>query len=393
MEKITITRTTAPKEKVPSDKLGFGKVFSDHMFLMNYDEGQGWHSPRVVPYGPIELMPCANVLHYAQEIFEGLKAYRTEDGTVQLFRPTENIKRMNNSALRMCIPPVPEDVYLEALKTLVTVDESWVPHEYGTSLYLRPFIIATDAQLGVHAGHHYLFCIIASPSGSYYAGGIDPVRIMIESRDVRAVRGGTGYAKCGGNYAASMRAGEEAEKKGFAQVLWLDGVNMKYIEEVGAMNVMFKINGKVVTPDISGGTVLPGITRKSCIEVLRDWGYEVEERNISVDELIEAARIDGCGENRLFLSVVVPLVKPVLVSLTIFTFITCWNDFLWPLVTVTDERMQTLTLAIAALKGNYSTNYGLVMAGSTLAFLPPFLLYVALQKEFVEGIALSGIKA
>ena len=301
MEKITITKTTSPKEKVPSDKLGFGKVFSDHMFLMNYDEGEGWHSPRVVPYGPIELMPCANVLHYAQEIFEGLKAYRTAEGTVQLFRPTENIKRMNNSALRMCIPPVPEDIYLEALKTLVTVDESWVPHEFGTSLYLRPFIIATDAQLGVHAGHHYLFCIIASPSGSYYAAGINPVRIMIESRDVRAVRGGTGYAKCGGNYAASMRAGEEAEKKGFAQVLWLDGVNMKYIEEVGAMNVMFKINGKVVTPDISGGTVLPGITRKSCIQVLKDWGYDVEERNISVDELVEAAESGaleeawGCG--------------------------------------------------------------------------------------------------
>ena len=275
MEEIKITRTTAPKEKVPSDKLGFGKVFSDHMFLMNYDEGQGWHDPRIVPYGPIE--------------------------TVQLFRPTENIKRMNNSALRMCIPEVPEDIYLEALKTLVTVDESWVPVEYGTSLYLRPFIIATDAQLGVHAGHHALFCIICSPSGSYYAGGINPVRIMIESRAVRAVRGGTGYAKCGGNYAASMRAGEEAEKKGFAQVLWLDGVHMKYIEEVGAMNVMFKINGKVVTPDISGGTVLPGITRKSCIEVLKDWGYEVEERNISVDELVEAAESGaleeawGCG--------------------------------------------------------------------------------------------------
>ena len=301
MEAITITRTTNPKEKVPSDKLGFGKVFSDHMFLMNYDEGQGWHDPRIVPYGPIELMPCANVLHYAQEIFEGLKAYRTAEGTVQLFRPTENIKRMNNSAVRMCIPQVPEDIYLEALKQLVAVDESWVPVEYGTSLYLRPFIIATDAQLGVHAGHHYLFCIICSPSGSYYAGGINPVRIMIESRDVRAVRGGTGYAKCGGNYAASMRAGEEAEKKGFAQVLWLDGVHMKYIEEVGAMNVMFKINGKVVTPDISGGTVLPGITRKSCIEVLKDWGYEVEERNISVDELVEAAESGaleeawGCG--------------------------------------------------------------------------------------------------
>lgn len=301
MEEIKITLTEQPKEKTPSDQLGFGKVFSDHMFLLDYDEGQGWHSPRIVPYGPIELMPCANVLHYAQEIFEGLKAYRTADGTVQLFRPTENIKRMNNSAARMCIPQLPEDLYLEALKKLVEVEASWVPSEYGTSLYLRPFVIATDAQLGVHAGHHYLFCIICSPSGSYYAEGINPVKILIESRDVRAVRGGTGFAKCGGNYAASMRAGQEAEKKGFSQVLWLDGVNMKYIEEVGAMNVMFKIDGKIVTPDISGGTVLPGITRKSCIEVLRDWGYVVEERAISVDELIEAAENGhleeawGCG--------------------------------------------------------------------------------------------------
>ena len=301
MEEIKITRTTSPKEKTPSDKLGFGKVFSDHMFMMNYDEGQGWHDPRIVPYGPIELMPCANVLHYAQEIFEGLKAYRTADGTVQLFRPMENIKRMNNSAERMCIPKLPEDFFLEALKTIVAVEESWVPSEEGTSLYLRPFIIATDAQLGVHAGQHYLFSIICSPSGSYYAAGINPVKIMIESRDVRAVRGGTGFAKCGGNYAASIRAGEEAEKKGFAQVRWLDGVHMKYIEEVGAMNVMFKINGKIITPDISGGTVLPGVTRKSCLDILREWGYEVEERNISVEELIGAAESGaleeawGCG--------------------------------------------------------------------------------------------------
>ncbi|MEG1790592.1 MAG: branched-chain amino acid aminotransferase [Oscillospiraceae bacterium] len=301
MEAIKITKTTAPKAKTPSDKLGFGKVFSDHMFLMDYDEGQGWHDPRIVPYGPIELMPCANVLHYAQEIFEGLKAYRTASGKVQLFRPTENIARMNNSAARLCIPHIPEDTFLEALKQLVTVDADWVPDEFGTSLYLRPFAFARDAVLGVHAGHHYLFCIICSPSGSYYAEGINPTKIMIESRDVRAVRGGTGFAKCGGNYAASLRAGEVAEAKGFAQVLWLDGVNMKYIEEVGAMNVMFKIDGKIITPDISGGSVLPGITRKSCLQVLKEWGYAVEERDLSVDELIEAAENGkleeawGCG--------------------------------------------------------------------------------------------------
>ena len=301
MQEIKISRTTTPRERVPEDKLGFGKVFSDHMFLMNYDLGEGWHDPRIVPYGPIELMPCANVLHYAQEIFEGLKAYRTEEGSIQLFRPTENIDRMNNSAARLCIPHIPEDVYLEGMKQLITVDADWVPHAFGTSLYLRPFVIATDATLGVHAGHHYLFCIICSPSGSYYAEGINPVKILIESRDVRAVRGGTGYAKCGGNYAASMRAGEVAAEKGYSQVLWLDGVHMKYIEEVGAMNVMFKIGGKIITPDISAGSVLPGITRKSCLQVLRDWGYVVEERDLSVDELIAAAESGtleeawGCG--------------------------------------------------------------------------------------------------
>lgn len=298
---IKITRAQTLKEKPDSSHLVFGTNMTDHMFIADYDEGQGWHDPRIVPYGPLPIDPAAKVLHYAEEIFEGLKAYRTADGTVQLFRPMENIKRMNNSAERMCIPKLPEDFFLEALKTIVAVEESWVPSEEGTSLYLRPFIIATDAQLGVHAGQHYLFSIICSPSGSYYAAGINPVKIMIESRDVRAVRGGTGFAKCGGNYAASIRAGEEAEKKGFAQVLWLDGVHMKYIEEVGAMNVMFKINGKIITPDISGGTVLPGVTRKSCLDILREWGYEVEERNISVEELIGAAESGaleeawGCG--------------------------------------------------------------------------------------------------
>jgi branched-chain amino acid aminotransferase len=301
MEAIKIIKTTHPADKPAADKLGFGKIFSDHMFLMNYDEGQGWHDFRIVPYGPFELPPSAVVFHYAQEIFEGLKAYRTSAGKIQLFRPGENIARMNNSADKLCIPHIPEDVFMAALRELVTVDADWVPHEPGTSLYIRPFVFACDAMLGVHAGKHYIFCIITSPSGSYYAGGINPVKIMIESREVRAVRGGTGFAKCGGNYAASLHASEIAEDQGFAQVLWLDGVNMNYIEEVGAMNVMFKLNGKIVTPDISGGTVLPGITRKSCIQVLKDWGYTVEERLISVDELVEAAESGaleeawGCG--------------------------------------------------------------------------------------------------
>jgi branched-chain amino acid aminotransferase len=286
---ITITRTTAPKTKPSTEGIPFGTYFSDHMFLMNYTEGQGWHDARIVPYGPLSLEPTTMVLHYAQEIFEGLKAYRTADGKIQLFRPTENIARMNRSAEKLCIPQVPEDIYLQALKTLVEVDKDWVPSEPDTSLYIRPFIFATDPHLGVHVAHTYLFCIVTSPVGSYYPEGLNPVKIAIESREVRAVRGGTGFAKCGGNYAASLHAGAVAEAKGFSQVLWLDGVEQKYIEEVGAMNVMFKINGKIVTPSLAKGTVLPGITRKSVLEVLKDWGYEIEERDLSVDELIAAA--------------------------------------------------------------------------------------------------------
>lgn len=285
---ISITRTTTPKAKPDVNGIPFGTYFSDHMFLMNYDAGKGWHDPRIVPYGPLALEPSAMVFHYAQEIFEGMKAYRTDDGSIQLFRPTENIARMNNSADRLCIPRVPEDIFLEALKKLVQVDADWVPSEPYTSLYIRPFIIATDPQVGVHASHTYIFCIITCPVGSYYAEGVNPVRIMIEDEDVRAVRGGTGFAKCGGNYAASLRAGERAEQKGFSQVLWLDGVERRYIEEVGSMNIMFKISGKIVTPALTG-SVLPGITRKSCLELVRSWGYEVEERKISIEELIDAA--------------------------------------------------------------------------------------------------------
>ena len=286
---ITITKTTAPKQKPAIEGIPFGSYFSDHMFLMNYTEGKGWHDARIVPYGPLALEPTAMVFHYAQEIFEGLKAYRTASGAIQLFRPTENIARMNRSAEKLCIPQVPEDIYLKALKTLVELDKDWVPDQPDTSLYIRPFIIATDAHLGVHVSHTYIFCIVTSPVGCYYPEGLNPVKIAIESREVRAVRGGTGFAKCGGNYAASLHASSEAEKKGFSQVLWLDGVEQKYIEEVGAMNVMFKISGKIVTPSLAKGTVLPGITRKSVIEVLKAEGYEVEERDISVSELIAAA--------------------------------------------------------------------------------------------------------
>jgi len=285
---IKICRNPSPKAK-PTGALGFGKIFTDHMFLMDYTEGQGWHDARIVPYGPLELDPSAMVFHYAQEIFEGLKAYRTESGEIRLFRPYENANRMNNSADRLCMPKIDPEDWVTAVKTLVELEKDWVPHEEGTSLYIRPFMIATDAMLGVHPSKTYKFIIILSPVGSYYAGGLDPVRIYIETKYVRAVRGGTGEAKTGGNYAASIKSQEISEELGYSQVLWLDGVEQKYIEEVGAMNVFFKIAGKIVTPALVG-SILPGITRKSAVELLRDWGYEVEERRLSAEEVETAAK-------------------------------------------------------------------------------------------------------
>lgn len=291
---IKITRTECPKALPDSSTLGFGKIFTDHMFVMDYSKQEGWHDARIIPYGNLSISPACTALHYGTEIFEGLKAYRTPDGGVQLFRPIENARRMNRSAERLCMPEIPEDDIVEAITTLVNLDRAWVPNDPGTSLYIRPFMFGNDETLGVHAVDHATFVIILSPVGSYYKEGLNPVKIMIEDEDVRAVRGGTGEAKCGGNYAASNRAGDRAEKKGYSQVLWLDGVERKYIEEVGAMNVMFKINGKVVTPALTG-SILPGITRKSIIEILKKEGYPVEERLLSVDELA-AAMADGSLE-------------------------------------------------------------------------------------------------
>ncbi|MBM6939406.1 branched-chain amino acid aminotransferase [Pseudoflavonifractor phocaeensis] len=288
MYEFPIQRAATLKDKPDPKTLVFGKVFTDHMFLLNYDAGQGWHDGRIVPYGDLNLPPSAMVFHYAQEVFEGMKAYRRPDGKVQLFRPMDNVRRLNDSCERLCIPQLPEDLALEGIRALVKVEQDWVPSEPGTSLYIRPFIIATDASLGVHASHSYLFCVICCPVGAYYAEGINPVRIYVENEDVRAVRGGTGYTKCGGNYAASIRAGERAEEQGYAQVLWLDGVERKYIEEVGSMNVMFKVDGAIVTPKLTG-SVLPGITRRSCLQLLRDWGYPVEERLVTAQELFDAA--------------------------------------------------------------------------------------------------------
>ena len=288
MEEIKITRAAKLKEKPDSSTLVFGKNMTDHMFIVDYDEGKGWHDPRIVPYGPLQIDPAAKVLHYAEEIFEGLKAYRTADGSIQLFRPDCNIERMNNSAERMCLPQIPAELAMAGITELVKLERDWVPTEKDTSLYIRPFMIGLDPALGVHASHHVQFIIVVCPVGAYYPEGLAPVKIYVEQEDVRAVKGGTGMAKTGGNYAASLRAGNRAEQKGYTQVLWLDGVHRKYIEEVGAMNVMFKVNGKILTPDLNG-SVLDGITRRSCIQLLKDWGYEVEERRISAEELFQAA--------------------------------------------------------------------------------------------------------
>ncbi len=284
---ISVIKNPHPAEKPDPSTLGFGKIFTDHMFMMEYEPDKGWHDARIVPFENLSIHPACTALHYGSEIFEGLKAYRRADGKVQLFRPIENIRRLNRSAERLCLPEIPEDIGMEVLTAFVKMEEDWTPSAPGTSLYLRPLMFGNDETLGVHAVHHATFLIIASPVGSYYKEGINPVGIMIEDEDVRAVKGGTGYTKCGGNYAASNRAGARAEKQGYSQVLWLDGVHRKYIEEVGAMNVMFKINGEIVTPMLSG-SILPGITRMSCLEVLRKEGYKVSERLLSIDELAEA---------------------------------------------------------------------------------------------------------
>ncbi len=292
--RIELSKNLKPK---PQDetKLGFGNIFTDHMFLMDYDEGQGWHDARIVPYGPLPLDPAAMALHYSQEVFEGMKAYRAEDGRILLFRPQENFARLNRSNERLCIPQIDEEFALKALIELLKIEKDWIPHIKDTSLYIRPFIIATDAHLGVRTANRYLFVIILSPSGPYYKEGLNPVKLYVENNYVRAVRGGTGMAKTGGNYAASLKAQVEANDQNYSQVLWLDGVEKKYIEEVGSMNVFFVIDGEVITPALVG-SILPGITRKSCIEMLKDMGYKVAERRLSIQEVADAYKAGKLNE-------------------------------------------------------------------------------------------------
>lgn len=289
MIEIKTELTTNKKQKPDFNNLGFGRFFTDHMFILDYKEDKGWHDPRIIPYQPISLDPAAKVFHYSQTVFEGLKAYLTVDKRVLLFRPESNFKRLNVSNERLCIPAINEELALEALKQLVAVDRNWIPGIPGTSLYIRPFIIATDPCLGVSSAKQFQFIMILSPVGSYYKDGIKPVKILVEDYYVRAAPGGTGAAKTGGNYASSLKGQEIASKDGYEQTLWLDGKEKRYVEEVGSMNIFFKINGTVITPALNG-SILPGITRDSMIQLLKAKKIAVEERRISINEIVEAYR-------------------------------------------------------------------------------------------------------
>lgn len=282
-----VSKTLNPKQKPDPDTLEFGTVFTDHMFIMNYTEERGWHDGRIVPYAPIALEPAAAVLHYAQEMFEGLKAYKTKAGKVLLFRPDMNAKRATWTNDRICIPALDEELFVEAVKAVVSVDADWIPEKEDTSLYIRPFIIASEPFIGVRAAKEYLFMVILSPVGPYYKGGLAPTRIFVEDEYIRAALGGTGYSKIGGNYAASLKSQEKAHNMGYSQVLWLDGMEKKYVEEIGTSNAFFVIGDEVITAPLSG-TILPGITRDSVIHLLRDWGVKVSERRITIDDIFKA---------------------------------------------------------------------------------------------------------
>ncbi len=305
---LTIKKADSLKNKPDDHHLGFGTHFTDHMFNMDYAPEKGWHTPRIEPYGPIVMDPATMVLHYGQGVFEGLKAYRTESGGVQLFRPRENIKRLNRSARRLCIPEVDEDKLLEALKQLIGIEREWVPRAPETSLYIRPTIIATDPFLGVRASKTYRLFVILSPVGAYYPEGFNPIKIWVTREFVRAVRGGVGEAKTPGNYAASLLAGNKAHLEGYTQVLWLDGVEQKYLEEVGSMNIFFVIDAEIITPALNG-SILPGVTRDSVIKLSEHWNMKISERLIGIDELIEA---HGAGKlSEIFGSGTAAVISPV----------------------------------------------------------------------------------
>ena len=286
---IKFVKAETLREKPDFNNLGFGKYFADYMFMVDYTVGKGWHDAQICPYQALPFEPAQVVLHYAQETFEGLKAYKTKDGRILLFRPDMNAKRMINSNERLCMPSLSVEDFVEAVKQTVLANEDWIPSAPNTSLYIRPFCFAYESALGVHAGSNYKFMVICSPVGNYYKEGLKPVKIYVEDEFVRAVHGGTGFTKCGGNYAGSIIGQVKAEKLGYSQVLWLDGVHRKYVEEVGTMNVMFVIDNEVWTCPIDG-SVLPGVTRDSIIHVLKDWGITVREERLSVDDLFKAGR-------------------------------------------------------------------------------------------------------
>jgi branched-chain amino acid aminotransferase len=295
-EPIRINRSTTRKPKPKDADLGFGQIFTDHMFLADFQEEKGWYDPRIEPYGPLSLDPATAVLHYAQAIFDGLKAFRGVDGKIRLFRPQKHVERMNNSARRLCIPPIDPDLALQSLVRLVDVDRDWVPSTVGTSLYIRPTVIASEPFLGVRPAKSYIYFVILSPVGAYYPEGMAPVKILVVDKYVRAVDGGMGSAKTSGNYAASLYASDEAKHEGFTQVLWLDGVHRKYLDEVGTMNIMVKLGDEVVTPPLEAGTILAGITRDSILTLLRDWGIKTSERAISIDEVLAASKAGTLAE-------------------------------------------------------------------------------------------------
>jgi len=288
---VSLHKAETLKEKPDQDNLGFGQYFTDHMFVMKWNREQGWHDAEITPYSDFNLDPAAMVFHYGQAIFEGLKAYRGQDGSILMFRPQDNLERLNKSAVRMCMPRIPVDKILQAMKGLVYLDRDWIPDSEGAALYLRPTMVATEAALGLRPSDEYLFFIIKSPVGAYYSEGFNPTRIYVEETYVRAVPGGVGEAKTAGNYAASVKALTEAQHKGYTQVLWLDAIEHKYIEEVGTSNIFFVINDELVTPPL-GGTILAGITRDSVLQLARDWSITTDERRITIDEVIAAAK-DG----------------------------------------------------------------------------------------------------
>ena len=310
---IPVTRTTNPKPR-PEDetKLGFAKYFTDHMFVMEYDEGKGWHSPRVEPHAPFLIEPASAVLHYAQMMFEGMKAYRKPDGSIQIFRPDMNIARMKNTCERMCMPEVPGDLFLEGLKAVIYEDRDWIPTAPGTSLYIRPFLFGDEVSFSVLPAQHYRFMIILSPTGSYYAandGGLTTTRIFVEDEYIRAAPGGTGYAKVGGNYGGGMRASKKAIQYQCKDVLWLDAMEHKYVEEIGTSNAFFRINDEVITAPLDSGTILPGITRNSVIQLLKKWGIKVSERKLSIDEIFAASK-DGSLQE-IFASGTAAVISPI----------------------------------------------------------------------------------